>query len=231
MSKKILVTFDIDGTLIAFGGSSRNHPESFSKAFSSHYGKIGYPEAFLGYKIDGKTDFQVTKEMLQKLEVDSSYESIKSMQEEIERNYFSYTNDPPNVLPGVEKLLNSLCNCENVVIGIASGNFPEIGWKKLEITNLLKYFPDKICGMGDFPTRIDALNDARERAEIMLKQKFDICFHVGDTLTDASSAHSAGFYPIVVNTGRHKYTEFDFDALVIDNFLIGFEKIMEKICS
>ena len=61
------ISFDIDGTLLKFGGASRNHPLAFSKAFEELLTPIGLPEAFLGKPVDGKTDFWLVKELIRKV--------------------------------------------------------------------------------------------------------------------------------------------------------------------
>ena len=118
---------------------------------------------------------------------------------------------------------------DNVTLGISSGNFEKIGWKKLEITNLLKYFPNKICGMGDFDTRVEALLDSKEHAIQATGGPFDCYIHVGDTYNDVESARKAGYFPIAVNSGRAKIEQDGAPLLIINDYEQGFNDIISLV--
>jgi len=226
---RVFISFDIDGTLIAFGGASKNHPLSVCQAFSELFFPIESPEVFLKHPIDGMTDYVIIKEILEKMEQDTSDETIEMVKEKIENIFIGYPMSIPDILPGVTKLLEELSQIPNVTIGIASGNFPRIGWKKMELTNLIEYFPSKICGMGLHSSRKNALLEAKEVAERIVGAEFSKCIHIGDTIADHKAAKDAGFIPVIVKTGRHKEFDINDGSLIIENFDMGLDTLIEYI--
>ena len=225
---KFFISFDIDGTLIKFGGASKNHPIAFSQAFSEILEPIGLPEQFLGKNVDGKTDFWLTKEIVRKITQNEDISLVQKIKQRISDIYEEF-DQPPNLVPGAERLLSKLSSMENVTLGISSGNFESIGWRKLQITNLLPYFPNRICGMGDFDTRIEALNDSREHAVQATGSDFDCYIHVGDTYNDVESARKAGYFPIAVNSGRVKIESDGKPMLIVDDYDKGYDDIISLV--
>ena len=219
------ISFDIDGTLLKFGGASKNHPLAFAQAFKEILCPIGLPEKFLGRSVDGKTDFWITKELVKKITNKEDLPLTHKLQKRITEIYMEYTQ-PPNLVLGTQKLLEKLSSMDNVTLGISSGNFIDIGWRKLEITNLLQFFPKRICGMGDFDTRIEALNDSRKNV-FKSGLKCDHWIHIGDTLNDVHSARKAGYFPIAINSGRRRITPDNQPMLIIDDYEQGFDQIMK----
>jgi hypothetical protein len=55
MESRVLVTFDIDGTLIKFGGESQKHPMAMTAALNDFCGLdvANLPERYLGQPLDG----------------------------------------------------------------------------------------------------------------------------------------------------------------------------------
>jgi hypothetical protein len=62
-------------------------------------------------------------------------------------------------------MLEILKKERHVVCGIASGNFAGIGWRKLELAGIAKFFGERIGGFGGNEVRRDALVAARRMAE------------------------------------------------------------------
>lgn len=226
-----LVTFDVDGTLSVFGGYSAYHPISFQQAFSERYRPIPLPEKFLEKPFDGKTDYWIAREMTKKLNPDYTEEELHETIDLIIVRYNEISKESPTLVPYAHELLSKLSEMENVTIAIGSGNIPEVGWRKLELLGLLKYFPTRLCGMGRFDTRLECLLDAKKNAEEKLNKKFTRCIHIGDTLNDITSAEAAGFIPILTHTGRQiPQEELDkHNATVVKNFQEGFDTILKIV--
>ncbi|EAY17381.1 hypothetical protein TVAG_319760 [Trichomonas vaginalis G3] len=200
-------------------------------AFEQLYQKIDFPERFIGKSTDGKTDSWISKEILHKIKQNYTKTDLEEINNLIITKYLNKSNEIPNLVPGVHDLFKQILKMKDVSIGIASGNFPTIGWKKLEITNLLQYFPNLISGMGYFDTRIECLLDAKKNAQKQSSKQFKRFVHIGDTINDVESAKAVNFTPILVKTGR-AIPESIISTLhctVVENFEEGIDKILQTI--
>lgn len=230
MTRHVLVTFDIDGTMIGFGSCTINHPKAFITSFKDMYGvdASNYHE-FFTEPMDGWMDARIAQWMLQKIQADSSSEGIAKFQEEIEKRFLDSAKDPIQPLPGVLHVLSELSRMENVYIGVASGNFPKIGQKKLELAGLAEFFEDGIVAFGDHFFRAEALQSAVKRAEELSGGPIDVKIHVGDTAMDVVEAKKAGFVPVFVKTGNTREGPPE-GCHVISNFEDGFGEFMKLVC-
>lgn len=200
---KILITFDIDGTLIKFGGESRKHPEAFISAFNKFCGlNIDvFPEDFLGVKTDGWTDSHLISALLAKANFSTDSDTLKRVQALAEAEYFAIVGPNFNLVPNAVEFLASLTRIPNVTMSIASGNFESIAWKKLELAGLSSFFQrENGGGFGELHDRTELL----QQAESCCKGPFTHKIHIGDTIADAEAAHACGFTSVIVTTGRRK---------------------------
>ena len=206
MAKTTLVTFDIDGTLIRFGGESRKHPMAFlaalNKAFSLSVAE--FPEAYLGKSTDGWTDSHLAAELLKRAGVSDSQETSSMFQREVQEIYRATAEPKFDLVPNVFEFLSSLQHERSVVLTIASGNFKEIALRKLELAGLSSFFDLECGGFGELHDRREMLNSALEACSSKYATAFANKIHIGDTLNDCESAKAEGFVPVIVTTGRKK---------------------------
>jgi phosphoglycolate phosphatase-like HAD superfamily hydrolase len=219
MPKNILISWDIDGTLVLGTKATQYHLEAFKLACTELFGPCDTPEPFLGHSIDGWMDKGILTAMIEKLGFPASEENIARGKARMEEIFLGLCSEVPEVPVGIVDTLEALSRQPNITMAVASGNFPRIAWQKLELAGLAKYFPDRIGGLGMFIERKDALLAARKRAEELKGIQFDVIVHVGDTPTDVRAAVEAGAIPIGVRTGRFVYPEYPQPGSVFANIV------------
>ncbi|GJQ14807.1 hypothetical protein GpartN1_g6598.t1 [Galdieria partita] len=204
-SKRILVTFDIDGTLLK-GGENANtgHKRSIEWAVSQVW---GIEATVQGVKHAGLTDPIIIQNMLL-LHGKTEQEiwpkmnlAIQLAGEYFEKTYS--TSETVVVLPGVKRVLESLQR-RGVYLAIVSGNLETIGWKKIERAELKPYFMTGAFG-SDHTCRGELILLAKQRILQQCGLSHDEIpwqvYHVGDTLEDMEAANYARVKGIGVLTG------------------------------
>lgn len=191
--KGVLVTFDIDGTLIRSTGPNSNqlHRQAFAHAFLQVFG------------IDGTIDaIQVAVEKLPVLKL-KMIEYAKANAKDI--------GEGLEVLPGVESLLHALSSMDNVFVGLVTGNLEGIAWMKMEGLGIEKYFSvPHFGGFGsDHIDRGHLVKTAAERAEKLFPGGFNLRVHVGDTPNDIKAAEFGGALAVGVCTGVFRKEELE----------------------
>lgn len=204
MAKYTLVTLDMDGTMIKYGGESRKHPIAFMKALKNIYDIDfdGYAEDYIGHRVDGGTDRSITKSIIERAHGAAMEEDIARFQRETESVFMEIAKPGFDATPNLHEFLESLSKVPNVKFCIASGNFKAILWRKLELVGISKFFSRQNGGYGTVLDRRDILKEAE--ASYGDDIVFDRRIHVGDTLADAEAAAAMGFEAVVVTTGRQK---------------------------
>jgi len=131
MKPKRLLLFDIDGTLLS------NTREAFVRPFSQAIREtLGVEVDTENYRSGGKTDPEMIHELLAPFAY--SHEQIESAIPVIRDRYLEkawpYFRGTENVVlkPGVEPLLETLSRCQEVVLGLITGNFESSARMKLE---------------------------------------------------------------------------------------------------
>jgi len=211
--KAMLITFDIDGTLLK-GGENANtgHKRAIEWAVSKVWGVEATVQSV---KHGGLTDPIIIQNMLRK-HGKSDQEIWGKMDQALQMatEYFEKTyadNEPVTVLPGVHSLLDTLKQ-RGVYLAVVSGNLESIGWKKLERAQLRPYFMTGAFG-SDHTSRGELIRIAKRRvfqccgvaaADDVLS--WDI-YHVGDTLEDMQAAKDACVLGIGVLTGNVRQVE------------------------
>ncbi|XP_028552162.1 uncharacterized protein LOC110102354 isoform X2 [Dendrobium catenatum] len=183
--KRVMVTFDVDGTLIKSTGNSSNrlHRQAFSHAFYQVFG-------LKDVSIDA---IQVALERLP---------DLKARMIEYAKEHAQNIGEGLEVLPGVSSLLDALSS-KGVSIGLVTGNLEEIAWMKMEGLGIQKYFTiPKFGGFGtDHTERGELIKIAANRANKLYPDGFDLRVHVGDTPNDIRAAENGGALAIGVCTG------------------------------
>lgn len=230
--KRVLVTWDIDGTLIVGADEAVFiHQNAFKQAIEEMFGvPADIPEKFLQISINGFMDQQILKLMIKKCGHEPTQELMNKCIKIMEETFEQKCNVKPILPPGVLDILKTLSGMENVTMGIASGNWPRIAWRKLQLAGIDNYFrKDNIAELGYFDDRKDALIKAREDGEKLNNgQKFDVCIHIGDTNRDVKAAHDANFIAVAVRTGRNEY-EYPKPVIVLTNLEEGHDEFMKLL--
>lgn len=199
-----LILFDIDGTLLLTGGAGRI---AFEKVFLELF---GVENAWGDLVPDGKTDPAIIEEIagrvLGRSIQPSEYDTIC-------RNYLQHFHrelalcERFRVLPGVTQLLPQLQG--RCALGVATGNFQEAAWAKLQTGKLRDYFA--FGGFGcDSVNRTELTRRAIERAVETTGREFqpEKILLVGDTPLDVRVGKELGVKTLAVATGRTNTEEF-----------------------
>lgn len=202
MSKKVLILFDIDGTLLLSGGAgNRAIDRAFMQVFSLE-------KATEGIEFVGMTDQKIFMQIIsQKLTRDVDGESkkkvialyLENLRDEVSRSSGFM------VLAGVRELMESLSGEQAFLPGIVTGNFEKGARIKLKRAGLEGYF--SFGGFGeDGINRTDIAKAAVKRAAGIYPAGFEKIFMVGDSRYDVLAAQDIRAYSIAVGTdGADKY--------------------------
>jgi phosphoglycolate phosphatase-like HAD superfamily hydrolase len=201
-----MLLFDIDGTLLYTGGAGR---AAFERAFEELF---GIPDAWGDTNPDGKTDPWIIDEIAGRI-LDRSLQAEEYG--ELVRRYLLYfrseiKNSPRfRLMPGVPALLRALSTSEEFLVGVATGNFEDSAWSKLEQGGIREYF-----GFGGFASdsgdRPEILRAAIERGRRLhnVDLRPEEIFVIGDTERDVQAAKAIGARAIAVATGRMTREDF-----------------------
>lgn len=229
MPNEIFISWDIDGTLILGNDATTYHLEAFHLACEELFGPCDTPEAFLGRTLDGWMDKRILAAMIEALGHEASEENISRAQQRMEDIFIETCTYVPDVCRGVVALLEDLSSRANVTMGLASGNFPRIAWRKLELCGLAKYFPQRIGGLGVVNDRADAVRMSRAMAERVTGKRFDVVMHIGDTPSDINAALQNNAIPFGVKTGRIHYPEYPTPSHIHEDLVEGRDELMRLL--
>lgn len=224
---RTFISFDIDGTLIKFGGESAKHPLAFRNAFNKLFNMNikEYPLQYINKNVYGMTDLQTLIEMMKKANFKPTKKIISDFQEIVENEYLSIIKPNFSLTSKADFLLKTLSSNSNLTLAVATGNFEKIAWTKLSLSGLDKYFSLHIGGYGNVLDRSDVIKNALEDAYIKGTGPFDRFIHFGDTSCDAESALNAGFEAAIVKTGKEK-NNFPEGSIVFEDFDTDYSKIL-----
>ncbi|CAI5520774.1 unnamed protein product [Closterium sp. Naga37s-1] len=206
---RVLITFDVDGTLVHSVGSESNklHKRAFAHAMKKVFGIHGTIDAIQHH---GSTDQAVLINTLEFYGIPRhiSEPQLPVLCEAMLQYCQQHAGDAADgiaLLPGVRVLLEELSRMQpRVVVGLVTGNLEPIAWLKmagLEVDSL--FTTPRIGGFGsDHMDRGELVRIARQRAnERIAGPPFRLHAHVGDTPNDIIAARFGGAKPIGVCTG------------------------------
>lgn len=193
------VLFDIDGTILNCNKAGKH---SLIQACLDVFGTVGRME-----KVDfqGKTDPLILAESLSAMGF--TEEAIRNGTEELKKKYFIHLeenirNYDTVVMPGIHKLLKSMSDTKNIILGILTGNFKTSAEIKLAAAGVKDYF--KLGAYGDnapdrngLPLVAKKIIDEIYTSEI----NFNDIYIIGDTVYDIECAKQSGAVSISVGTG------------------------------
>lgn len=234
MLRRILVTFDIDGTLLLADPKRIVQLNSILHAYKE----------FFGHPIKGDSTFMDNFQFMYHGITDSA--SVQSLfirknypfkQKDVQQflhyydEYFIKQNLGPIIeLPGVRKCIKTLNKMENVSVTIASGSTEKTAIFKLKSIDLYKEIHPFCGGFGDKNTlRQNCILAAKTLTENRIQAKIDNVIHIGDTPGDVMSAVFAHTTPIAVETGQYHKKDFPHFSTIIPNMKVGLETIVEMI--
>ncbi|KAG0571833.1 hypothetical protein KC19_VG046800 [Ceratodon purpureus] len=203
----VLITFDVDGTLIRSIGDKANHlhKRAFAHAFLEVFGISGNCDVL---PCHGKTDQMIILDSLEYYGIPRPRVQAKMKEVMVSMvNYFRENRRDIGkgleLLPGVRNLLETLSSHPDVVFGLVTGNLVEIGWMKMEGLGVRHLFTrPNFGGFGsDHWNRGELVNLAARRASKSFPGGFKLRAHVGDTPADVRAAHFGQALAIGVCTG------------------------------
>ena len=224
----ILVSFDIDGTLM-LKTRSIGKKEAMKAVFQIDKN----PNEIIGHSLTGYTDMEIAREIVEKLRNDHSEEEKQKLMNQYinfvgDYFYEHYDEAPMKILDGTVQILQDLSKLDNVHIAICTGNAKKIGETKLEKTNIKGYFDSDLLGIGTHLKRSDILLDLKNKCQ----QKYGElirCIHIGDSILDVDNAIEAGFIPIYVNTGAQKSKNLQQPSFFVENLVAGHDEIISIV--
>jgi phosphoglycolate phosphatase len=205
---RVLVLFDIDGTLLLTPGAGRR------AITSAMAGRVADPEAWFRIRFDGKTDPQIVREMLEVAgDADAGDPAaieailvryVTLLEEELARN-----PGRTRILPGVARLLDRLEAEGDVVLGLLTGNVARGAGLKLRSGGL---DPERfrVGAYGsDSPHRPDLPAIAAGRAAPLFGRvpSGEAVVIVGDTPSDVTCGVGIGARAVAVGTGSYSAAE------------------------
>lgn len=200
LTNKIVILFDIDGTLVRCGGAGG---QALCAALSAEF-SVAEVEPV---ELHGRTDLGIVNELLERHGLEPNSEN----RQRLLNHYFELLPDHLQqkqslnlacVLPGVVSLLDSVCDHGAVLNGILTGNMPASARIKLEHFSLWDYFEMGIFG--------DLTHHRPSMAEPAMEAIAEHCGSrvcgdsiviVGDTPLDAELAKAMGARCLCVLTG------------------------------
>ncbi len=198
---KKLLLFDIDGTLI----TGRGVPKKIAlDVIRKHF-----PEFTNGQQVqfNGMTDPLIVQQVLasnnHKIELDDPVINIILDEFLFELKKYVTPDNPPNILPGVQKLMDTCTQDQNIFMGLVTGNMMHGAKIKLKAARLHKYFALGAFG-SDHWDRNQLPPIAITRAENYFEQTFtkNDTWIIGDSPKDVECAKANGLQCLAVLTGK-----------------------------
>ncbi|EAY09868.1 haloacid dehalogenase-like hydrolase family protein [Trichomonas vaginalis G3] len=230
---RVLVTFDVDGTLLTSVPQSKQHTDAIKETAIKLYNLPQNVDIkkFCNSNFSGTTDSWIAKTIIQnamqRQEVtQEELDIFEKKEDEIYHRDYEGMHVP---IYGVEEAIKAITQIPYVTIALCTGNYENIGWTKVGHTGLDKYFEGRLGGFGNILERKDILKEAIRRAEEFRGYKFDRIIHIGDAQQDVDAASANGCIPIAVETGHLKKEQFAKPCFVIPNMKDGLEDLISII--
>jgi phosphoglycolate phosphatase-like HAD superfamily hydrolase len=195
--------FDIDGTLISSGGAGKAALEAaLAEAF-------GMAPVAAKLELSGRTDRAICRDLFRHHGLDDSPENMRRLMGAYLRHLPACLNlKGGRVLPGVEALLSTLQQRDDVHLGLLTGNVRSGAVVKLGHFGLYEHFA--FGGFGD--DHYDRDDVAREALAAVHRHcngaaTPDRIWVIGDTPLDVRCARAIGARAVAVATGWHPREE------------------------
>ncbi|HET7237848.1 MAG TPA: HAD family hydrolase [Terrimicrobiaceae bacterium] len=203
LSKRRLLLFDIDGTLITSGGAGEG------ALMDAMQQRFGITEDLSGITIAGATDALIAQWMLEKNGLPASSENITALLDA----YLSFlgqrlSHHSGRVLPGIVGLLDSLRRRDDCVLALLTGNLVRGAEIKLSHYGVWGYFEFGAFA-DDHHDRNELPKFARARALETHGEEFspENIFVIGDTPRDIECGKAVGAKTVAIATGNYSRSE------------------------
>jgi phosphoglycolate phosphatase-like HAD superfamily hydrolase len=225
-SKKKVILFDIDGTLVDV---TSIHLEAYRTAFKK-VANITITNSNHLTREFGRAETELMRSVLE------TYNIKKPPNELIEQLITSYTQNvitqsqritPGKVLPGVRKLLQSLKEDKKILVAI-SGNPKEIGNALLNRTKIGSFFDTTAFASEKFQNKLTQKRSQivqlgiERTKQLQKEQKISLSsiLIVGDAPSDIKAAKELGIDSLAVATGHYSILELQRynPAFIIEDF-------------
>jgi phosphoglycolate phosphatase len=197
---KILLLFDIDGTLVFAEDATR---QAIKKTFSDIF---GIEDPLQNFSFSGRTDPGIFRDV-----------ALKSLGRPLENKEYQILVDRYlaflpgelercasfRVMPGVAELLPLLAAREEVILGLETGNLEPAAYLKLKRGDIDRYF--SVGGFGsDSVDRNELVCIAVERGRKLYDGAIpdENIFVIGDSPHDITAGRNCGVNTMAVGTGR-----------------------------
>lgn len=198
-SRRRLLLFDIDGTIITSGGAGE---QALRDAIKERFGK---DEDFSDIVIAGATDARLADLILEKHNVPNTPENVSALLD-------SYLHHLParlpkhqgRVLPGIIELLDRLKTCDDCVLALLTGNLRRGAEIKLTHYGVWDYFEFGAFA-DDHPDRNELGKFAAARALEAHGEEFppERIYVIGDTPRDVECGRAIGAKTVAIATGNY----------------------------
>ncbi|MBV8896540.1 MAG: HAD family hydrolase [Acidobacteriaceae bacterium] len=194
-----LVLFDIDGTLIR--GAGPHHKDALVQGIRE---VTGVETHLNGVSTSGMLDRDLIRHMLHAggYAQRRTRTALRDIMIACERAYVSNCGvDLSNaVCSGVRETLAALTQ-RGAVIGLVTGNLSEIGWKKIELAGLRRYFSiGSFAQDGTTRARLARIAWQRARKAGLIAHDARVSL-IGDHMNDIEAAKVNGFQSVAVASG------------------------------
>lgn len=202
---RVLVLFDVDGTLVDCSGQSR---EPFTRALESVHGVRPEPD---GYDFSGKTDGRIAFDLavLAGVPPAAARAGVPAVRERyLELLPGALSPAGTRILPGAVELLEALAASSEARVGLLTGNWRAGAQSKLRTAGIEREFAVGAFGEDGFD-REELPPVALERARRQWNRDWSAeeVWIVGDSLLDVACARAHGLRCLAVATGRTPIAE------------------------
>jgi phosphoglycolate phosphatase len=210
-----LVLWDVDGTLVLYGGIGRS---AFADAFMAVEGRVATDLDGLMISTAGRTDPDIAIEFLERHgipDVETRLDAFHAALVDALAAKTAELREHGRVLPGVEPALAALARQPGVAQSLLTGNLEANAVLKLAVFGLDRYVDFSIGAYGsDHRDRRQLVGVALAKARERLGEEIDpaAVVVIGDTPLDVAAARAGGARAVAVATGH-----FDVPALEATN--------------
>ena len=209
----ILLLFDIDGTLLSTDGAGRR---AIHRALTDH---AGTPGVLPGYRLDGKTDPQIVRELLEQGGHSSPHDQavieeictryVVNLREELKRPGYV-----TRAMPGVPALLEALVPMEesgDVMVGLLTGNVVGGAELKLQAAGIgFGRFAVGAFGLdGHHRPDLPPVALARASERLGRPVRGADTWIIGDTPADVACGRPVGARALAVATGTYRVADLE----------------------
>jgi phosphoglycolate phosphatase len=216
----LLLLFDIDGTLVS--GATEAHREALHAALLSVHG-IDARAARAPVSPAGRTDGEIARVLLLDAGVPANRieEQAGDVQAETCRVYARLATEDLShtVLPGIRETLDWLSGCDDVLLGLLTGNYEPVARLKLTRAGIRHHFREGLGAFGsDSEDRAALPAIARRRAGTPARpHPREHTIVIGDTPRDIACAQADSVRCVAVATGPYPVEELTgADAVATD---------------